>query len=56
MSREKFTGFGKALAVKNRIHPDTFVQMALQLAYYRMHKKLVQHHKSFLVLSTVRTF
>ncbi|XP_044280569.1 peroxisomal carnitine O-octanoyltransferase isoform X2 [Varanus komodoensis] len=32
-----FTSFGKALIKKQQLHPDTFVQLALQLAYYRLH-------------------
>uniref|UniRef100_A0A8D0HQR9 Peroxisomal carnitine O-octanoyltransferase n=2 Tax=Sphenodon punctatus TaxID=8508 RepID=A0A8D0HQR9_SPHPU len=32
-----FTPFGKALTKKKRLHPDTFVQLALQLAYYKLH-------------------
>ncbi|XP_035174821.1 peroxisomal carnitine O-octanoyltransferase [Oxyura jamaicensis] len=32
-----FTSFGKALIRKKKLHPDTFVQLALQLAYYKCH-------------------
>ncbi|NWZ72304.1 OCTC octanoyltransferase, partial [Acrocephalus arundinaceus] len=32
-----FTSFGKALIRKRKFHPDTFVQLALQLAYYKCH-------------------
>ncbi|NWV14980.1 OCTC octanoyltransferase, partial [Ptilonorhynchus violaceus] len=32
-----FTSFGKALIRKRKLHPDTFVQLALQLAYYKCH-------------------
>ncbi|XP_032499406.1 peroxisomal carnitine O-octanoyltransferase isoform X1 [Phocoena sinus] len=32
-----FTSFGKKLTKKKKLHPDTFVQLALQLAYYRLH-------------------
>ncbi|NXF36835.1 OCTC octanoyltransferase, partial [Nyctibius bracteatus] len=32
-----FTAFGKALIRKKKLHPDTFVQLALQLAYYKCH-------------------
>ncbi|MBZ3872666.1 Peroxisomal carnitine O-octanoyltransferase [Sciurus carolinensis] len=32
-----FTSFGKKLTKKKRLHPDTFIQLALQLAYYRLH-------------------
>ncbi|XP_061202088.1 peroxisomal carnitine O-octanoyltransferase isoform X1 [Neopsephotus bourkii] len=32
-----FTSFGKTLLRKQKLHPDTFVQLALQLAYYKRH-------------------
>ncbi|XP_067863035.1 peroxisomal carnitine O-octanoyltransferase isoform X6 [Heptranchias perlo] len=32
-----FTAFGKSLIKKKKFHPDIFVQLALQLAYYRFH-------------------
>ncbi|NXH11674.1 OCTC octanoyltransferase, partial [Bucco capensis] len=32
-----FTSFGKALIRSKKLHPDTFVQLALQLAYYKCH-------------------
>uniref|UniRef100_A0A3Q3W6X4 Peroxisomal carnitine O-octanoyltransferase n=1 Tax=Mola mola TaxID=94237 RepID=A0A3Q3W6X4_MOLML len=34
-----FTAFGKAAIKQRKLHPDTFVQLAMQLAYYRLHKK-----------------
>ncbi|XP_041104760.1 peroxisomal carnitine O-octanoyltransferase-like [Polyodon spathula] len=34
-----FTSFGKAAVKKKKVHPDTFVQLALQLSYYRLHGK-----------------
>ncbi|XP_053289021.1 peroxisomal carnitine O-octanoyltransferase isoform X1 [Pleuronectes platessa] len=34
-----FTAFGKAAIKQRKLHPDTFVQLAMQLAYYRMHKR-----------------
>ncbi|XP_029359236.1 peroxisomal carnitine O-octanoyltransferase-like [Echeneis naucrates] len=34
-----FTAFGKTAIKQKKLHPDTFVQLAIQLAYYRMHKK-----------------
>ena len=32
-----FTSFGKAAIKQRKVHPDTFVQLALQLAYYKLH-------------------
>ncbi|KAK2488635.1 hypothetical protein MC885_008000 [Smutsia gigantea] len=32
-----FTSFGKKLTKKLMLHPDTFIQLALQLAYYRLY-------------------
>ncbi|KAL6094014.1 hypothetical protein STEG23_029384 [Scotinomys teguina] len=32
-----FTAFGKKLTKKEALHPDTFIQLALQLAYYRLY-------------------
>ena len=34
-------GFGKVLCKSLRINPDHLVQIAIQLGYYRLHKKLV---------------
>ncbi|XP_056617663.1 peroxisomal carnitine O-octanoyltransferase [Triplophysa dalaica] len=34
-----FTSFGKEAIKKRKLHPDTFIQLALQLAYYRLHGK-----------------
>uniref|UniRef100_A0A8C7GVR2 Peroxisomal carnitine O-octanoyltransferase n=1 Tax=Oncorhynchus kisutch TaxID=8019 RepID=A0A8C7GVR2_ONCKI len=35
-----FTSFGKAAIKQKKLHPDTFIQLALQLAYYRQHGRL----------------
>ncbi|XP_036614976.1 peroxisomal carnitine O-octanoyltransferase [Trichosurus vulpecula] len=32
-----FTSFGKMQAKKKKLHPDAFIQLALQLGYYRLH-------------------
>ncbi|KAM3872650.1 peroxisomal carnitine O-octanoyltransferase-like [Diretmus argenteus] len=32
-----FTSFGKAAVKQRKLHPDAFVQLAMQFAYYRMH-------------------
>ncbi|KAM9310246.1 peroxisomal carnitine O-octanoyltransferase isoform 2-T4 [Pholidichthys leucotaenia] len=34
-----FTAFGKAAIKQKKLHSDTFVQLAMQLAYYKMNKK-----------------
>lgn len=34
-----FTAFGKAAIKQKKLHPDTFVQLAMQLAYQKMHKR-----------------
>ena len=34
-----FTGYGKKYLKTQRVHPDTCVQLALQLTYYKMHNK-----------------
>ncbi|KAM9851801.1 peroxisomal carnitine O-octanoyltransferase [Aulostomus maculatus] len=33
-----FTAFGKSAIKQKKLHPDAFVQLAMQLAYYRLHK------------------
>lgn len=37
-----FRDFGKAKVKKCRVHPDAFIQIALQLAYYRVISPLEQ--------------
>lgn len=32
-----FTSFGKKQTKKKQLHPDAFIQLALQLGYYRLH-------------------
>ncbi|XP_030055676.1 peroxisomal carnitine O-octanoyltransferase isoform X2 [Microcaecilia unicolor] len=34
-----FTSFGKKLVKELKLHPDTLVQLALQLAYYKLHRR-----------------
>lgn len=34
-----FTAFGKSAIKQKKLHPDTFIQLAMQLAYQRLHKK-----------------
>lgn len=37
IARENFLGYGKDFISKQKLHPDSYVQMALQLAYFRLH-------------------
>ena len=39
ITRKPFLPFGKVGLVRINVNPDTFVQMAIQLAYIRLHKK-----------------
>ncbi|XP_042346108.1 peroxisomal carnitine O-octanoyltransferase isoform X1 [Plectropomus leopardus] len=34
-----FTGFGKKDIKQRKLHPDSFIQLAMQLAYLRIHKR-----------------
>ncbi|XP_074538683.1 peroxisomal carnitine O-octanoyltransferase [Halichoeres trimaculatus] len=34
-----FTSFGKSAVKERKLHPDTFVQLAMQLAYFKLHKR-----------------
>ena len=52
MKYEQFTGFGKKLIKQQKVHPDCFIQMALQLAYFKIHKKLAPTYES----ATMRAF
>ena len=44
LKREAFISFGKTELVRINVNPDTFVQMAIQLAYMRLHKKPGELH------------
>eukprot|EP00731_Ephydatia_muelleri_P002535 Em0001g2535a len=39
-------GFGKSVPKNHRLSPDGFFQMAMQLAYYRLHKSVVLTYES----------
>lgn len=43
---QEFKGFGKAFMKKQKIHPDAFVQTALQWNYYKMHGKLAPTYET----------
>ncbi|XP_054166404.1 peroxisomal carnitine O-octanoyltransferase-like [Oppia nitens] len=36
---EVFKDYGRSLSAKHRIHPEAYIQIAMQLAYYRLHGK-----------------
>lgn len=36
-----FTGYGKAFLKEERLHPDSFIQMIIQLTYFKMHNEQV---------------
>ncbi|KAL7537770.1 hypothetical protein ACHAWF_005893 [Thalassiosira exigua] len=44
----EFTGFGKRLIVHNQMSPDSFVQLSMQLAYYRLYGKIVSQYEPVL--------
>lgn len=41
-----YQGFGKEVMKAVKIHPDTFVQAALQLVYYRLHEKVAPTYET----------
>ncbi|MEE6488660.1 hypothetical protein FKM82_015304 [Ascaphus truei] len=42
----KFKEYGKEFIKKQRMSPDAYIQLALQLAFYRCHRKLVPTYES----------
>jgi carnitine O-octanoyltransferase len=49
---QQFEGYGKSFMKAQKIHPDSFVQMALQLAYYKMHNTFAPTYET----ATMRVF
>lgn len=43
---QQFKGYGKSFMKTQKIHPDSFVQMALQLAYFKLHGKLAPTYET----------
>lgn len=41
-----FTEFGKNFIKQQRLSPDCFIQLALQLTYYKVHRTLVSTYES----------
>lgn len=46
IKHECYSEYGKKIMKMHKIHPDSYVQMALQLAYFRLHKKLAPTYES----------
>ncbi|MBZ3885014.1 Choline O-acetyltransferase, partial [Sciurus carolinensis] len=42
----KFDNYGKTFIKKQKCSPDAFIQVALQLAFYRLHQRLVPTYES----------
>ncbi|KAG8193670.1 hypothetical protein JTE90_024033 [Oedothorax gibbosus] len=42
----RFTIYGKEFIKSHKISPDAFIQVALQLTYYKVHRKLVSTYES----------
>ncbi|XP_050691120.1 carnitine O-acetyltransferase-like isoform X3 [Eriocheir sinensis] len=42
----KFTGFGKNFIKSQKLSPDSFLQMAIQLAFFRIHQEPGAHYES----------
>ncbi|PNF42901.1 Carnitine O-acetyltransferase [Cryptotermes secundus] len=41
-----YSGYGKNLIKEFKVSPDSYIQMALQLAYYRLHNEPAAHYES----------
>lgn len=50
--QERFQQFGKQKIQEVKVHPDSFIQMALQLAYFSLHSRYCSL-KLLNILSTV---
>ncbi|XP_011482737.1 choline O-acetyltransferase isoform X1 [Oryzias latipes] len=46
MNVHKFCDYGKEFIKKQKMSPDAFIQVALQLAYYRCHGRMVSTYES----------
>ncbi|XP_023227114.1 carnitine O-acetyltransferase-like [Centruroides sculpturatus] len=46
MSCFQYRGFGREFVKSQRLSPDSFIQIALQLAFYRLHKQLGPTYES----------
>lgn len=43
---QQFDGYGKDFMKTQKVHPDAYCQMALQLAYYKLHKTLAPTYET----------
>ncbi|XP_067001484.2 carnitine O-acetyltransferase isoform X2 [Anabrus simplex] len=46
MSCFTYKGYGKEFPKAQKLSPDSFIQMAMQLAFYRIHKEPAAHYES----------
>lgn len=49
---QQFEGYGKSFMKTQKVHPDSYVQMALQWAYYKMHNTFAPTYET----ATMRVF
>ncbi|XP_065348241.1 peroxisomal carnitine O-octanoyltransferase [Cloeon dipterum] len=45
-TRKAFTGYGKRFVQSQKLHPDAWVQLALQLAFYRLHGRFAPMYET----------
>lgn len=44
-----YAGYGKAFLKEQRLHPDSFIQMVIQLTYFKIHKEFVATYETALM-------
>lgn len=49
---QQFDSYGKTFMKSNKVHPDSYVQMGLQWAYYKLHKSFAPTYET----ATMRVF
>lgn len=49
---QQFDAYGKTFMKSHKVHPDSYVQMGLQLAYYKLHKSFAPTYET----ATMRVF
>lgn len=49
---QQFEGYGKSFMKTKKVHPDSYVQMALQWAFYKMHETFAPTYET----ATMRVF